>query len=320
MSSCSEHYARIQLYVDGELAKDEREYLFSHLENCAECQQFLEEAEAFSLRIRAARPSSSAPESLRSAVMSKMQETRGPARPTVVPIKSPRTIRLWPLTAVAAALAVFAVGLFAFHSHQQNDKDPMIQAAVMAHQQLQQNAIPLDVASDSPQVVSSWFANRVSFPFRMANQGMAADDRAKYKLTGGRLLTVGADRTALLSFSMAHDVVSLLVGPGHLSTASGGAVVQSDGIDFHSHDQDSLHVVTWNNRGLSYVLTSTRPMENTRKCSACHEERVSDKEAPHQAATWNHLRQHIRDDSAIESAKMLIPRAIAQGQTVMDNN
>lgn len=312
MSSCSEYHARIQLYIDGELAKDEREYLFFHLENCAPCRQFLDETEAFSSRIRAARPSASAPDSLRSSVMSKMQEAHSHALPTLVPSKSPKATRLWPITAVAAALAAVAIGLFVFHGRQQNNNDPMIQAAVMAHQQLQQNAIPLDIASDSPQVVSSWFENRVSFPFRMADQGMAADDRAKYKLTGGRLLTVGADRTALLSFTMAHEVVSLLVGPGNRSTASGGAVVQSDGIDFHSHDQNSLHVVTWNNRGLSYVLTSTRPMENTRKCSACHEERASDKEAPHQAATWNHLRQHIRDDSAIESAEMMIPRAIAQ--------
>lgn len=299
MSSCTEYCARIQLYVDGELAKEESEDLFFHLENCAECRQFLEEAEAYSSRIRAARPSITAPDSLRTAVLSKMQEARSAAGPTLVPLKVPKAARFWPLTAVAAALVVVAISLFVLHGHRRGNADPMIQAAVLAHRQLEQNAVPLDVASDSPQIVSSWFASRVLFPFRMANAGMAAEDRAKYKLTGGRLLTVGSHRVAFLSFSLPNEVVSMLVGPGHLSTASGGTVVHSDGITFHSQDQGSLRVVTWNNQGLSYVLTSTKSISNIRKCSTCHEERISDKKTSHEAATLNLMDRQILDESPI---------------------
>lgn len=277
MSSCTEYYSGIQLYVDGELTKEECDDLFSHLENCADCRNALREAEAHSSLIRAARPSVSAPESLHSAVLLKMEEARNTtSRPTLVTRKLLSPTRLWPFAGVAALLALFAGGGLAFYGRLHASAEPMVRAAVLAHQQLEQNAVPLDISSDSPQAVSAWFASRVPFQFRMANAGMAADERAKYKLIGGRLLTVGGDRAVLLSFGLQQEVVSMLVGPGNALTASGGATVRSDGVVFHTHDQSSLHVVTWNNRGLSYVMVSARPMSNSRKCGACHQESPSD--------------------------------------------
>jgi len=288
MSSCAEYYSEIQLYVDGELTKEECDELFSHLENCADCRNALKEAESRSSLIRAARPSVTAPESLRSAVLLKIREAQSTTSgPTLVKHKTRRSTRVWSLAGIAAALALVAVGGLAFYGRVRANAEPMVQAAVLAHQQLEQNAVPLDISSDSPQAVSAWFANRVSFPFRMANAGMAADERAKYKLVGGRLLTVGGDRVALLSFGLQKEVISMLVGPGNLLAASGGTTVQSDGVVLHIHDLGSQHIVTWNNRGLSYVMVSARPM-SSRKCGACHQESPSDKVAQHGSPALGH--------------------------------
>jgi anti-sigma factor RsiW len=111
----------------------------------------------------------------------------------------------------------------------------------------------------------------------MANSGIAADNRSNFKLLGGRLLTVDNEPVALLAFSVPNDVVSMLVGPGHLLKAYGGTIVESGGIAMHSYDRGSLHIVTWNNMGLSYVLTFSNATGNSRKCSSCHQESSADK-------------------------------------------
>lgn len=300
MSNCTEYYLEIQLYVDGELAKEDRDNLLLHLNDCAECRQLLEETETYSSRIRSSRPSISAPDSLRTAVLKTIQEAHNTKGQVAASPKA--NVRFWPLAAVAAALLI-TVGMFGFYGRLKNNTDLMIQTAVLAHQQLEQNALPLDVTSDSPQVVSSWFTSRVSFPFRMADSGRAAEDKAKYKLIGGRLLTVGNDRTALLSFRQTDEVVSLLITPAHLLTASGSTITQADGIAFHSHDRGPLHIVTWKNRGLSYVLTSTKSMSNTRKCSACHEERLSDKEINRDTTRLRPVYRQTLDESMVASAE-----------------
>ena len=87
----------------------------------------------------------------------------------------------------------------------------------------------------------------------MANAGIAADSKAQYELDGGRLVSIGSERVALIAFHLSEEVVSFVVTPERPLEASGGKVVVSDGICFHSHDQGPTHIVTWNNQGLGYV-------------------------------------------------------------------
>ncbi|AXC13376.1 hypothetical protein ACPOL_4099 [Acidisarcina polymorpha] len=287
MNSCDEFYGNVQLYVDGELTPEEGEHLFSHMETCELCRQCLAEAEAYSSRIRAARPSLTAPDSLRASVLRRMQAAESQrARPMQAPRQRTSTSRLWSVGAIAALLAIFAASVLSYYQQRQRGTNVMLQTAAVAHQDLLQNSVPLDISSNSPEAVAAWFTSRVSFPFRMADSGLAASDGAKYKVTGGRLLTAGNERLAMVSFSMSNEVISMLVGPGSLYTASGGKVVKSGGIEFHSRDEGSFHIVTWNNRGLSYVLTSAISMGNAHKCSACHDQNPSAEE-PHQVTKLN---------------------------------
>src|SRR5258708_39780138 len=75
----------------------------------------------------------------------------------------------------------------------------------------------LDVQSSSPDVVAAWFAHRVSFTFRMPNAGIAADDRAKYTLAGGRLVKFRGEPAALVEFRMPSNRISLLVSSDELA-------------------------------------------------------------------------------------------------------
>jgi anti-sigma factor RsiW len=128
----------------------------------------------------------------------------------------------------------------------------------------------LDVRSSSPQVVAAWFAQRVSFPFRIPNEGIASDDRAKYTLAGGRLVDFGGERAALLVFRLPRDRISLLVSPDRLAKATGGRIVRSGELTFHAKVLGDLHVTTWDNKGLTYALVSKVSMGNSQACSTCH--------------------------------------------------
>ena len=46
----------IQLFIDDELSKGEREQFLAHFKDCGDCQKSLEEAKAFSEAVRRARP------------------------------------------------------------------------------------------------------------------------------------------------------------------------------------------------------------------------------------------------------------------------
>ena len=271
MRACTKHDVEIQLYVDGELKGDECEDFLSHVANCAQCSQSVREAEAFSLRIRAARPLVAAPDSLRMTVMRAMQHTKHtPSESHFIPQKTSLSRRVWFLAAVTVVLGLVVGGTLVYQRDQRNNAGAMVKAAAFAHQRIEQHILPLDISTDSSETLAEWFQSRVSFPFHMANSGIASDITAKYKLIGGRLLMVNNEPVALVAFCASNDLVTMLVAPERLMRASGGTVVQSNGIALHSHDEGPLHIVTWNNRGLIYVLTSTRPRGNPRRCSSCH--------------------------------------------------
>jgi anti-sigma factor RsiW len=273
MKECPEYGIWIQLYVDGELLGEEQDEFLSHVKNCAACREATQEAEAFSRRIRAARPAVAASASLRAAVSRQMQQVGAVRKgPHLLPSATPDR-RLWSVIAAAAVLVLVVGGVLVNSRRQENQAETMIQAAVAAHEELQRHALPLDITSGSPQEVSSWFRSRVSFPFRMANSGIASDATAQYKLTGGRLLMVNREPVALVVFSLPDNLVTLAVCPEHRMKAFGGDVVNSGGVILHSRDQGPLHIVTWNEQGLGYVLTFTaKSRSSVPRCSSCHSE------------------------------------------------
>jgi anti-sigma factor RsiW len=271
MKGCTEYGTSIQLFVDGELTRDEAYKLLAHLQSCQSCRQVVEEAKAFSQQIRAARPAIVAPQSLRAAVLVRMQQAGVAATPLSIASVKMRNRRKWSLAAAAAILIVAISTLLMQRRQQESKKSAMIQAAVLAHQELEQHATPLDISSGSSQEVATWFQSRVRFPFRMANSGIAAAVDAKYKLMGGRLLLVDNEPVALVAFSLFHEVITLLVCPDHRMKASGGAIIQSGDVVLHNYRQPGIHIVTWNEQGLGYVLTyRAKTTPSCRRCSSCH--------------------------------------------------
>jgi anti-sigma factor RsiW len=172
--------------------------------------------------------------------------------------------------AAAAIVCVAVSGVLYFsHFRRQSRARSLVDAAVTEHRSFGDGRA-LDVQSSSPELVTTWFAQRLSIPFRMPNAGIAADDRAKYTLAGGSLIKFGGEPAALLEFRMPNNRISLLVSSDKLAVAAGGKVTRSAGLSFHAEDLGEFHVATWDNKGLTYALISSAPMGSSHSCSTCH--------------------------------------------------
>jgi hypothetical protein len=228
----------------------------------------------------------SAPSSLRQRILEQTahhEDQKGEGEAAVpLTIKSANRQSVWKAAwfpAAIAAMLCLVVGtrLFISHFHRRANARSFVESAIVAHRGLMNASLALDVRSESPDVVSAWFASRVHFPFRMPNAGIASNDTARYALAGGRLTTFEGEPAALLSFhmpEMPNDTITLLIASGKKAEASGGNVTYSSGISFHSTDQDDLHVVTWEKQQLVYALIFSNKvanMTNKRSCSSCHE-------------------------------------------------
>ena len=277
MNKSCEHRELLQLYLDGELSGSDQEEFLRHVEGCTSCQEDMQEIRAFSARLTSTNPFEAAPATLRERIAAKLAENQSNASLSpsgvvrAMPAR-PRQRLARTLGPIAALLCVSIGGSLIIPQVRAESKaNSFVATAIDTHRALADEGAQLDVSSDSPEVVSAWFAGRVSFPFRMPNAGIASEDGAKYRLRGGRLVMFAGQRAAELSFQMPGEIVSVLIIPDKSAKARGGEVTYSDAIRLHSMDRGSLHVVTWENKTLTYALISTGVSKGGRSCSTCHE-------------------------------------------------
>jgi anti-sigma factor RsiW len=284
VSTCAKHTAFIQPYLDGESTEAEEQSLFSHLEACPGCRREMEELKALSNRLSQARPLMMAPVSLRlritelTAAHEKKATAERPIWSNVSFIDDKaRSRATWIPALIAAVLCLaFGISFWTIHLRPQAAAANFVETAVSTHQRLMNVNMPLGVSSDSLGTISSWFSTRVPFTFRMPSGGIAAQDLAKYKVVGGRLVTFAGEPAASLVFQLNNEPVSVLVASGKNARAIGGVVTHSNGITFHTANRADLHIVTWENSQLVYALIFSNKASQNGNCSSCHESRLAE--------------------------------------------
>jgi hypothetical protein len=146
-----------------------------------------------------------------------------------------------------------------------------IEAAMAAHRSYLDGRLPLEVQSDSPSIVTGWFAKKVPFTFRLPSSGEASSQEADYKLTGGRLVNYRGEYAALVAYQMRREKISLLVASSKSAEAAGGEEIHSSGLVFHYNVRANFHIITWSNHGLTYALVSSLPGSGQQSCLVCHQ-------------------------------------------------
>jgi anti-sigma factor RsiW len=175
--------------------------------------------------------------------------------------------------ALAAAVLVIAVGLaFVPGLVEQARATAFVEAAVESHRSYLNGNLPLEIRTDSPGEVTTWFADKVPFHFRLpASQVVPDDGTPAYRLTGARLVNYKGSYAALVTYEMQHQKISLLVASNKSAISAGGDQVRSSGLIFHYRSNGKFKVITWSNHGLTYALVSSLPGSAQQSCLVCHQ-------------------------------------------------
>ena len=255
--NCELTKSHIFAYVDGEISRDLREAMETHLAGCGACRRLVEQELTFRDRyITRLRPDP-APPHLRESVDRLLSGLVGvPAR------NRGRRIRTWVAGSVAAVLLVglgIGVGLSLQSVFQRGDLlAELTEASVEQHQKLASGLLPPDLVDGSPRVAEAWFRGRLDF-----NVNLPELKNANLMLLGARISHLGNVPVAALEYKLDHRNVSLFVIPEDAYKRLG----LSEKPKFKMLNHRGYDVIIWRQHGTGYTLVSEI---GTRSCLVCH--------------------------------------------------
>ncbi|MCU1252827.1 MAG: uncharacterized protein JWQ49_5856 [Edaphobacter sp.] len=196
MKGCGDCGANIELYLDKELGGRELEEFRAHLEECEVCRAEFEAEEELSGLMYRSRPLYRAPGALRDRVLQITAEplpwsSYAPPRLRkrilkilARPLQSAtRGVHHWPV--LVAAILLVAAGLLPVpRILRQVSANSYVEAAVAAHRSSLNGGLPLEIKSESPSIVTAWFAGKVPFNFRLLSSAEGSRHEQVYRLTG----------------------------------------------------------------------------------------------------------------------------------------
>jgi mycothiol system anti-sigma-R factor len=280
MIPCDEYRVKILRYLDNDLRGEELDDFRSHLETCADCRANLEAERALSHLLYRSRPLYSAPAALRSRVSAVLQHSESPAQGRFQPgalqmlrshlVNSVRRVLSMRVLALVVLLLAF---LFAFAPNvvRQVRAASYVETAVAAHRSYLDGNRPLELRSSSPELVTSWFADKVPFPFRLPNAQSTPNSTPAYRLIGAGLVNYRGNKAALVTYEKAGGKISLLVASSKAAPVAGGDEVRFGDLTFHYRTDNGFKVITWSNHGLSYALVSSVSGSARESCLVCHQ-------------------------------------------------
>jgi anti-sigma factor RsiW len=285
MKQCDDIRARTAFYLDDELRGSELSGFEQHLKACKSCAGVVLSERRFLESVRESRPLYPAPPELRV----RAQEILDSARPPhSAPSKLRRRVQrsIWKATqgtfhldtirrvlAVSATVALAIVAGLWYATQREPVVSPPSEFALTAvdtHLRHLRGQLPFEIASDSPQAISSWFAGKVPFSVKLPNYQESSGQDRLYRLEGARLVGFKNDYAAYVAYQMSERPISLVVTSDAVAAASGGEGIVSKGITFHYDTIDGLKVITWSDKGLTYALVSDLEERGQQSCVVCH--------------------------------------------------
>jgi hypothetical protein len=169
--------------------------------------------------------------------------------------------------ALVILLAIALVPTIAWHVRAATYVD----TALTTHRSYLDGKLPLEVQSDSPEIVTAWFAGKVPFDFRLPTSQSSPNGQAAYRQVGARLVSYRGSYAALVTYAMRKEQISLLVASDKSAPAWGGEEVRSGGLIFHYQTKAGFNVITWSTHGLTYALVSSLHSSASHSCLVCHQ-------------------------------------------------
>jgi anti-sigma factor (TIGR02949 family) len=283
MSACDDYRCLVSLFLDHELSGEDAEDFLAHIASCGDCRRFLEEEQALSQVLHHARPLYKAPETVRARVSGILSSGENAGLFTPERLRQ-RIVRIlasplggvghpahrWGWLSAAAVVAILAL-LLTPPMVERARADALVEKAAATHRKILEGHLPMEIQTSSPEVVTTWFADKVPFHFQLPESQQAAMGPQNYRLVGSRLISFRGSYAALTTYEMQDQKISLLVVSENSARAEGGDEVESGHLTFHDHAVDGLKVITWSNHGLTYALVSTLSGSARQSCLVCHQ-------------------------------------------------
>jgi len=257
MSPCGESKERIHLYVDNELTPPEALEFERHLVECAACRAEYQRVRAVADVIRGAHPVYDVPE-----------EAAGRARAL---IERTEQAQQWRWLAVAASVtlvvALGALGAWGFW-HSRTPDFPAFAADI--HLRYARSALPLDIVSADPDVLSEWLHTRLPFHVDLPDYPVLPGEEKPYRLVGARLLQFGGGDAGYLVYEMGGKPISLLIASTPEAASTGGETYRSGRLVFHFYQHKGLEIISWTDHDLHYCLVTEVATAGAGSCVICH--------------------------------------------------
>jgi anti-sigma factor RsiW len=254
---------QISLYLDDELQNGERLAVETHVKSCPDCRAALDAERELVSAIRGARPVYTAPASLQANVAQLVQSSGrrtklGSSRPLIA----------------ACALLLLAVGGFWLGAPKsfEEDRSSFVTMAVNNHVRYLKGQLPLEVFSESPEKISTWFAGKLGFNLKLPDYPTGPDEPKPYHVEGGRLVGFKEDYAAYIVYRLKGHPISLVVTSDAVARPSGGEEIVWEGLRFHFQSVAGLKVLTWSDNGLTYALVSNLEERGQASCIVCHQD------------------------------------------------
>jgi anti-sigma factor RsiW len=265
MEKCKDIQIQMPFYLDGELHAEELAAFETHISICQACTEDLAREREFLGIVRSTRPLHTAPDDLRRRVAEVMDST--PAR---YPWTAPRRSLAIAALALLAFLGVWGYLASARTSPVIAPPSEFARMAVDSHLRRLRGQLPLEVSSESPEEISGWFRDKVSFSLTLPNyQGVSGQEQL-YRLEGARLVAFRNDYAACVAYRMRQRPITLIVTSNAVAMPAGGEEIRSKGLKFHYDAIDGLKVISWADRGLTYALVSDLEERGQQSCIVCH--------------------------------------------------
>jgi anti-sigma factor RsiW len=284
MNQCDDIRTRIAFYLDDELRNGELSGFEEHLKSCRPCADIVAGERSFLEVIRQSSPLFAAPPELRERAEGILDDARFPrSAPSELKRRVRDSLRRAPRGSVdmnaprravplVTAIALIVIGVW-YASHRGGTVNPPSEFALMAvdtHVRHLRGQLPFEIASDSPEAISGWFAGKVPFRVELPTYQESSGQEKLYRLEGARLVGYKSDYAAYVAYQMSARPISLVLTSDAVATASGGEGIVSQGITFHYDSIDGLKVITWSDKGLTYALVSDFEERGQQSCVVCH--------------------------------------------------
>lgn len=252
--TCQELIRSIDAFLDDELSVMETLKVQGHLAFCGRCRMVVESEAKLRALVKTEALQERAPAHLRERILRAIEEEpTGKGRQR----RASSLRRLAPLFGLLAGAAVAGL-LLTFPLQSPREGPSLIAEVVGQHLTISRGETALEITSQDPSQIASWFQTRRGFPVKLPPLARPGE-----RLIGARLSSIANVKAAQLIYEWAGRKTSLFIFErGHSMKAPADLVREVEGVKFSIARLQGHSMVWWEDQEVYYAVTSDADVDD----------------------------------------------------------